>query len=311
MMRSSIAVASSLLLTTACSSTFHLPMRTTEAASDMRQVTGAPGEQKNPTLSHDGTLLAFEQRDAPASAPRIQMARIDSPGPARDVQAGSEPTFMPDGSGLVIVAPGPRKNQLVQTIGENAWRPAFSAPLGDPYLVTAWPAVSPNGHSVAISLVTTLVYDTHAHSGQWHDPALAITDLHGTGLVTIGDGDQPAWSPDGKHIAFVKRVGERRHVFVVDPRKSAPAIQISEGADDDSHPAWSPDGTQIVFCSTPAAAIDSRGTNLFVAHADGTALRQLTEGENEACRPSWNRDGSIYFHANVGGGFHVWRLRPR
>lgn len=218
---------------------------------------------------------------------------------------------MPDGSGLVLVAPGPRRDQLVQTLGENAWKPAFSAPLGDPFLVTAWPAVSPDGRSVAISLASTHVYETASHTGRWLDPALAITDLHGTGLVTIGKGGDPAWSPDGARLAFVRRVGDRTHLFVARAAKFADAAQISEGADDDAHPAWSPDGTMIVFCSTPAASMDARGTNLFVARADGSGLRQLTEGENDSCRPVWNADGSIYFHSNVSGAYHIWRIRPR
>ncbi len=53
--------------------------------------------------------------------------------------------------------------------------------------------------------------------------------------------------------------------------------------------------------------------NLFtVKPADGSApSRRLTEGDRLAVPPwGWGRDGFIYFHADVAGRFHIWRLRP-
>jgi len=80
-------------------------------------------------------------------------------------------------------------------------------------------------------------------------------------LLTPGQHDEylPAWSPDGKRIAYVTKRGPDpdRHInwdiYVVEPRKGATERQVTrfEGADLDpyweSRPAWSPDGRRIAF----------------------------------------------------------------
>jgi Tol biopolymer transport system component len=129
-------------------------------------------------------------------------------------------------------------------------------------------------------------------------------------LVVLGIGSEPAWSPDGKSLAFTRTVAGHRHLFVAraDGTEDRP---ITDGPDDDERPTWSPDGRSIAFCTTLVDATAWPQSNLFVVRADGSGLVQLTEGDHVACHPSWGRDGFVYFHANARDRFHIWRLRPR
>ena len=67
----------------------------------------------------------------------------------------------------------------------------------------------------------------------------------------------------------------------------------------------SPDGQSIAFTTSGNAQED-----LFIANADGTRVRQLT---NDAARDrsvTWSPDGgTLYFYSNRQGAYHVWSIR--
>jgi TolB protein len=109
-------------------------------------------------------------------------------------------------------------------------------------------------------------------------------------------------------MAFVRTSEGHRHVFIARADGSSPT-QITDGASNDESPTFSPEGDRVAYCSIPADGTAGEA-NLFTVHTDGSGLVQLTEGDRRVCHPSWGRDGFIYFDANVGHRFHIWRLRP-
>jgi TolB protein len=63
-----------------------------------------------------------------------------------------------------------------------------------------------------------------------------------------GDKDQPVWSPDGSHIAYVAPGGGNNglDIWVMDADGSNP-VNLTQNAGDEFDPAWAPDGERIAF----------------------------------------------------------------
>ena len=104
--------------------------------------------------------------------------------------------------------------------------------------------------------------------------------------LTRGDYDHgdPAWSPDGRTVAFVSARHETRDedaasdVFVV-PAEGGDPIRVTATDLAVSRPAFSPDGGTIWFCGAPAD-LAARTTGLWSVPADGTGPpARLTDPE--------------------------------
>ncbi|MDI3340033.1 MAG: S9 family peptidase [Sphaerobacter sp.] len=134
--------------------------------------------------------------------------------------------------------------------------------------------------------------------------------------ITDGDWDdtQPAWSPDGRAIAFVSRRGEDRErttfadVWVA-PLDGSEPRRITPGDGTYGTPAFSPDGAWIAYTGNPVVPPygPTTLTGLWVAPAAGGEARNLTAaldrevGSTIICdqyyavalqRPLWLPDGS-------------------
>ena len=129
----------------------------------------------------------------------------------------------------------------------------------------------------------------------------------GTGLRVVSpDGENPAWSPDGRFIAFndspaVPGVA----VYLATADGSAIRKLVDAGED----PTWSPDGREILYMGSG----DDRGPGggLRVIRIDGSGERQLTSRPPAQAaidsQPAWSPDGTriafsrIYFKTNCSG----------
>jgi dipeptidyl aminopeptidase/acylaminoacyl peptidase len=69
----------------------------------------------------------------------------------------------------------------------------------------------------------------------------------------------PEWSPDGRRLAFISRVGASDQLFVLD-FATGETRQLSSVAEGAAGPQWSPDGSRIAFTGTvlsdPEAVVD-------------------------------------------------------
>jgi TolB protein len=101
----------------------------------------------------------------------------------------------------------------------------------------------------------------------------------------LGVGAQPAWSPNGRQLAFIR--GGR---LVVTDSQGRNLRLLSRPGDAASFPAWSPDGSRIAFLSRA----QHRPAQLGVVTVATGARRLLSHEPSSAffdAGPVWSRDG--------------------
>ena len=128
--------------------------------------------------------------------------------------------------------------------------------------------------------------------------------------ITSGDYDdtQPAWSPDGKSIAFVSNRSENpdgnrdTNIWIVsadNTDKGHNLTQITKNPQEDNSPAWSPDGNNITYTTVTAEpkAIWYATNHLATISAKGGDPTVLTERlDRNIGNPRYSPDGKrIWF----------------
>jgi TolB protein len=96
----------------------------------------------------------------------------------------------------------------------------------------------------------------------------------------------PSWTPDGKTVAFTSfRGGAGAHLYTVDAISKQVRSLLLMG-DFTTGAAYSPDGARLLFSSS-----QNDNTDVYLAKADGTGVRRLTDARGIDISASWSPDG--------------------
>jgi TolB protein len=109
---------------------------------------------------------------------------------------------------------------------------------------------------------------------------------------------RPAFSHDGKKIAFVK---EFKGIYLMNPDGSGVATvldgTVAGFTSITSFPDWSPDDKKIVFNAIPKNSQD--GGDIYTINVDGTGLTRLTTDPANDTTPAWSPDGNKIAFASL------------
>jgi TolB protein len=113
----------------------------------------------------------------------------------------------------------------------------------------------------------------------------------------------PAWSPDGKRLAYVSFQNKKPIVYVQDIEVPKQRI-VANFKGSNSAPTWSPDGRRLAVALTRDST-----SQIYLIDPDGGNLRRLTSSFGIDTEPFFSPDGQwIYFTSDRGGSPKVYRM---
>ena len=136
--------------------------------------------------------------------------------------------------------------------------------------------------------------------------ALRITDADGeSGQVAVQSAEpliSPAWSPDGRSLAYVSFETQKAGVWVQEVATGRRQL-VAHFRGSNSAPAWAPSGREL------AVTLSRDGVaQIYLIQADGSNLRRLTTSSAIDTEPVFTPDGlTVYFVSDRGGGPQVYR----
>ena len=111
----------------------------------------------------------------------------------------------------------------------------------------------------------------------------------------------PAWSPDGKQLAYVSFEGKNSSIYIQDVT-TGKRERIAANPGINSAPAWSPDGTRL------ALTLSKEGDpEIYVLTLANRTLQRITSDRGIDTEPCWSPDGTrLAFTSDRGGGPQIY-----
>ncbi|MEW5872165.1 MAG: DUF4352 domain-containing protein [Chloroflexota bacterium] len=135
-----------------------------------------------------------------------------------------------------------------------------------------------------------------------------VMNADGSGIKALTTNESwafsPAWSPDGKYIAYAMGIFGNNDIYVMKADGSG-VRNLTKHTYNDFAPAWSPDGNKIAFTTNRRG----RSLEIFVMDANGANLKNITNNEGEDSEPAWSPDGNrIAFTSDRDGNQELYLM---
>jgi TolB protein len=283
---------------------------TTSNAENLTRETNDPSQEYYPTVSPDGRYLLYNAIESSSSwsygssgltkttnkKSSIIKKEIGQPTKNPLVSNASDPTWLPDGSGVIFAYTKPAKPVIVKSNSDGIGLNYLSqGEMGDD---DAEPVVSKDGGKV---IFTTLIGGSRM---------ICSMDARGGNYTVITEGGHVRINPmNPNKINYNLRVGNVVQLFTMD-LKTGQKTQLTTGDYNNRDGAFSRDGKFIAFASNRE---NPRSSNhhIYVMNADGTGVFQLTQGQTDEGDPNWGPDYMIYFYSNAEKNYNIWKIKPR
>jgi Tol biopolymer transport system component len=262
-----------------------------------------------PAVSPDGRTLVFSRVSPDYYNVTLWLLHLgegyESLGKEEQVQTGNmtstSAAWLPDGNEFVFSS-GPGTNfglwRIAASKGALAHRISLDASDARE------PAVSRLGNRLAFA---SGKFDMNIWridlTGPSHKPGLPFRFISSTELEYY-----PAFSPDGRRIAFISNRSGTDEVWICDSDGSKATQLTSFGGSAIYGPIWSPDSQNIAF----TAAQKGMKEDIYDISANGGVPRRLTTQPAEDKWPYWSHDGKwIYFSSTRSGREEIWKMPSR
>jgi tricorn protease len=224
----------------------------------------------NPAISNNGRRALFEYRGELFSLPAENGSWRNLTRSSGD--ADRFPAWSPDGSRIVWFndaggrdgapsaddGPGEYGMIIADADGQNARRIAI--PNATFYFNPRW---SPDGDHIVFTDTDYRVKVVDVASGQ-------VTDVDGELYADPRRSIEPVWSPDGRYLAYARRLENLfRAVFVWDSQTGA-VTQITDGLADALSPTWDVGGAYLYFLASTNFGLNSAWLDMSAYDRDVT-----------------------------------------
>ncbi|MBK1720423.1 Tol-Pal system beta propeller repeat protein TolB [Thiocystis violacea] len=154
---------------------------------------------------------------------------------------------------------------------------------------------------------TRIAYITSSGSGDSMTVTLKVSDADGYNPQTIVSSGEPimspAWSPDGRRIAYVSFENRRPAIYIQELSSGRRDLVASYPGINGS-PAFSPDGVRLAMTLSKDGSADIYTLNLL-----SRELVRLTDHYAIDTEPAWSPDGrSLIFTSDRGGSPQIYRM---
>jgi dipeptidyl aminopeptidase/acylaminoacyl peptidase len=210
------------------------------------------------------------------------------------------PTWSPDGTLIAYLSYDRHRSQALMVVSADGQRQVTIAdrlaPLDSDQITWA-----PDSRHLAFAAAAADQPLSLSHIYVADADQSGATEIGGPGLA----GFDPAWSPDGKQIAF-KNVNPIDALWLMNADGSnAHPLTMTPGSGYAFWNAqWSPDGTHVAFL-----AGDDGAHEVWTIKVDGTDERNISNSQEDEWWPSWSPDGAKIAFVRISypnrGGFVV------